>query len=415
MLRPVGTQACSPARRSASAPTWPPGAASARWPWCTPGSPERGERFGAGHLGGRGRPRAHRRLRRVQLRGPRPPARPADSRRADALQRLAAALLVLRGLRHQGIVAGRTGRGRRRPGRAGARACVPRAERAARQACRPAHVRRVRPLRGGLPFGRADRHEPSRGRHGTAAAAFPACAGAGLRAEGGAGGSRGYRAKIACRDDLTVAAEFVEHVRASPVTPGERELLAGAFEYARRADGAETPPDRALPQTAPCPRRRCPRRRCPRTALPQNGAGPDGAAPDGAAPGGAAPLPGPRRGGARSRGRKADAAAPAPRHGVRCVRRHRGGLLRRSRRLRALPLHGETGAGKTTLLDAIGFALYGRVPGERNKTKRLRSDHADAAVRTEVMFETTIGDRRLRITRRPPQDRPKVHGTGADQ
>ena len=39
-------------------------------------------------------------------------------------------------------------------------------------------------------------------------------------------------------------------------------------------------------------------------------------------------------------------------------------------------LHGETGAGKTTLLDAIGFALYGRVPGERNKTKRLRSDHA---------------------------------------
>ncbi len=75
-------------------------------------------------------------------------------------------------------------------------------------------------------------------------------------------------------------------------------------------------------------------------------------------------------------------------------------------------LHGETGAGKTTLLDAIGFALYGRVPGERNKTKRLRSDHAGAAVRTEVMFETTIGDRRLRITRRPQQDRPKVHGTG---
>ena len=75
-------------------------------------------------------------------------------------------------------------------------------------------------------------------------------------------------------------------------------------------------------------------------------------------------------------------------------------------------LHGETGAGKTTLLDAIGFALYGRVPGERNKTKRLRSDHAGAAVRTEVMFQTTIGDRHLRITRRPQQDRPKVHGTG---
>ena len=33
-------------------------------------------------------------------------------------------------------------------------------------------------------------------------------------------------------------------------------------------------------------------------------------------------------------------------------------------------LHGETGAGKTTLLDAIGFALYGRVPGERGKARR---------------------------------------------
>ena len=75
-------------------------------------------------------------------------------------------------------------------------------------------------------------------------------------------------------------------------------------------------------------------------------------------------------------------------------------------------LHGETGAGKTTLLDAIGFALYGRVPGERNKTKRLRSDHASAADRTEVTFETTIGRRHLRITRRPQQVRPKVHGTG---
>ena len=93
------------------------------------GRRRRGERFGAGHLGGWGRPRARRRLRRVELRGPRPLARPADSRRADALQRLAAALLVLRGLPHQGIVAGRSGRGRRRPGRAGARACVPRAER----------------------------------------------------------------------------------------------------------------------------------------------------------------------------------------------------------------------------------------------------------------------------------------------
>ena len=85
--------------------------------------------------------------------------------------------------------------------------------------------------------------------------------------EGGAGGSRGYRAKIAGRDDLTVAAEFVEHVRASPVTPGERELLAGAFEYARRADGAEAHPDRALPELA-LPGTALPGTALPGTALP---------------------------------------------------------------------------------------------------------------------------------------------------
>src|SRR5581483_2057271 len=75
-------------------------------------------------------------------------------------------------------------------------------------------------------------------------------------------------------------------------------------------------------------------------------------------------------------------------------------------------LHGETGAGKTTLLDAIGFALYGRVPGERGKARRLRSDHAPAEVPTEVLLEATIGGRRLRITRKPEQARPKRRGDG---
>jgi DNA repair protein SbcC/Rad50 len=75
-------------------------------------------------------------------------------------------------------------------------------------------------------------------------------------------------------------------------------------------------------------------------------------------------------------------------------------------------LHGETGAGKTTLLDAIGFALYGRVPGERGKARRLRSDHAAPATRTEVQLEATIGGRRIRVTRRPEQQRPKLRGGG---
>jgi DNA repair protein SbcC/Rad50 len=75
-------------------------------------------------------------------------------------------------------------------------------------------------------------------------------------------------------------------------------------------------------------------------------------------------------------------------------------------------LHGETGAGKTTLLDAIAFALYGRVPGERGGARRLRSDHATPRTPTEVELEATIGGRRLRVTRRPEQTRPKKSGTG---
>ncbi|HEY3883229.1 MAG TPA: SMC family ATPase [Trebonia sp.] len=75
-------------------------------------------------------------------------------------------------------------------------------------------------------------------------------------------------------------------------------------------------------------------------------------------------------------------------------------------------LHGETGAGKTTLLDAIAFALYGRVPGERGSAKRLRSDHAALGTATEVELEATIGGRRLRVTRRPEQLRQKKSGAG---
>jgi len=65
--------------------------------------------------------------------------------------------------------------------------------------------------------------------------------------EGAAAGERSYRARVAGRDDLTVAAEFVAHVRNSPVSPGERTLLAAAFEDARRAEGAESPGTRAFP------------------------------------------------------------------------------------------------------------------------------------------------------------------------
>jgi len=74
-------------------------------------------------------------------------------------------------------------------------------------------------------------------------------------------------------------------------------------------------------------------------------------------------------------------------------------------------LTGRTGAGKTAILDAISFALYGQVPGDRG-IKRLRSDHAALDVPTEVVLELTLRGRRLRVTRRPEQERPALRGGG---
>jgi exonuclease SbcD len=64
--------------------------------------------------------------------------------------------------------------------------------------------------------------------------------------EGATADPRSYRSRVAGRDDLAVTAEFVQHVRNAPVTPGERTLLAAAFEEVRRADGeAERAGDQA--------------------------------------------------------------------------------------------------------------------------------------------------------------------------
>ncbi|MGW1188895.1 AAA family ATPase [Streptomyces sp. NPDC002559] len=76
-------------------------------------------------------------------------------------------------------------------------------------------------------------------------------------------------------------------------------------------------------------------------------------------------------------------------------------------------LHGPTGAGKTSVLDAVCYALYGAVPGARQSPgTSLRSDHAPVDVPTEVRLELTVGGRRLEITRRPAQPRPKRKGSG---
>ncbi|MFF2330835.1 MULTISPECIES: AAA family ATPase [unclassified Streptomyces] len=76
-------------------------------------------------------------------------------------------------------------------------------------------------------------------------------------------------------------------------------------------------------------------------------------------------------------------------------------------------LHGPTGAGKTSVLDAVCYGLYGTVPGARQSPgTSLRSDHAPADLPTEVTLELTVGGRRLEVTRRPVQPRPKKKGNG---
>lgn len=74
-------------------------------------------------------------------------------------------------------------------------------------------------------------------------------------------------------------------------------------------------------------------------------------------------------------------------------------------------LHGATGAGKTSVLDGVCYALYGGVPGSR-PGNRLRSDHAGPGTPTEVVLDLTVGGRRLEVTRRPEQPRPKKRGSG---
>ncbi len=78
-------------------------------------------------------------------------------------------------------------------------------------------------------------------------------------------------------------------------------------------------------------------------------------------------------------------------------------------------IHGPTGAGKTTILDAVCCALFGVVPGQRNDARSLRCDHAPPGVGPQVVLETTIRGRLLRVTRSPAWSRPKLRGEGTRQ
>ncbi|MFL6004209.1 MAG: AAA family ATPase [Nocardioides sp.] len=75
-------------------------------------------------------------------------------------------------------------------------------------------------------------------------------------------------------------------------------------------------------------------------------------------------------------------------------------------------LTGATGAGKTSILDAVCFALYGEVPGDRQSAKRLRADLAADGEAPRVALELTLAGRRFRIVRSPAWQRPKRRGIG---
>jgi exonuclease SbcC len=74
-------------------------------------------------------------------------------------------------------------------------------------------------------------------------------------------------------------------------------------------------------------------------------------------------------------------------------------------------IHGSTGAGKTYLLDALCFALYGEVSGERS-VKGLRSDHAAPGQVPRVMLEFSASGGRWRVQRQPACDVPRSRGDG---
>jgi len=75
-------------------------------------------------------------------------------------------------------------------------------------------------------------------------------------------------------------------------------------------------------------------------------------------------------------------------------------------------LTGDTGSGKTSVLDAVCFALYGEVPGDRHTARHLRSDQAAPQVAPHVVLRLSVGGRTFRFTRSPSWERPKRRGTG---
>ena len=73
---------------------------------------------------------------------------------------------------------------------------------------------------------------------------------------------------------------------------------------------------------------------------------------------------------------------------------------------------GPTGSGKTTIFDAMAYALYGEVPGARDKGD-VRSQHAHADATCSVVFHFAVDGVAYRVERTPEQFRPRLRG-GSD-
>ncbi|MEZ5342439.1 MAG: SMC family ATPase [Acidimicrobiales bacterium] len=73
---------------------------------------------------------------------------------------------------------------------------------------------------------------------------------------------------------------------------------------------------------------------------------------------------------------------------------------------------GPTGAGKTSIFDAMTYALFNELPGERSGFNEFRSDHADPSLLCEVEFVFEADGDLWRVTRTPTQERAKKRGSG---
>ena len=73
---------------------------------------------------------------------------------------------------------------------------------------------------------------------------------------------------------------------------------------------------------------------------------------------------------------------------------------------------GPTGSGKTMIFDAMAWALYGVLPGQRQGDGDARSHHASSDVDTSVTLDFEVNGILYRIHRQPAWQRPKKRGEG---